>query len=39
MKRPGWNPIKRNRNIGTVAQGLSKNNKLVIRKKWAELTV
>jgi hypothetical protein len=37
--RPGWNPTKRNRKIGTADQGFSKNNKLVIPQKWSDLTV
>lgn len=37
--RPGWNPIKRNRKIGTADQGFSKNNKMVIPQKWSDLTV
>jgi hypothetical protein len=28
--RPGWNPTRRNRNIGTKAQGYGQNNSLVI---------
>ena len=39
MRKPGWNPIKRNRKIGTGGQGFSKNNKLVIPQKWSDLTV
>ncbi len=30
MNRPGYNPTRRNRNIGTGAQGHSQNNRLVI---------
>ncbi len=28
--RPGWNPVRRNRNIGTPAQGHGENNRLTI---------
>jgi hypothetical protein len=28
--RPGWNPLRRNRNIGTSRQGQGKNNRMVI---------
>jgi len=34
MKNSTWNPIRRNKNIGTKKSGLSKNNKLVIPKYW-----
>ncbi len=30
MRRPGWNPNKRNRNIGTTKQGHSRDNELTI---------
>ncbi|WP_156970493.1 hypothetical protein [Andreprevotia chitinilytica] len=32
--RPGWNPTRRNRNIGTKAQGYGSNNKLTIPESW-----
>ena len=28
--RRGWNPVRRNRNIGTAAPGHGENNRLVI---------
>ncbi|CAN7504086.1 hypothetical protein LJR118_003525 [Acidovorax sp. LjRoot118] len=28
--RPGWNPVRRNRNIGTPAQGHGEDNRLTI---------
>jgi len=34
MMRPGWNPVRRNRNIGTVRQGHGANNSLVIPESW-----
>jgi hypothetical protein len=37
--KPGWNPTKRNRKIGTADQGFSQNNKLVIPQKWSDLKV
>ncbi|MBE9100403.1 hypothetical protein [Vacuolonema iberomarrocanum] len=36
MKRPGYNPTRRNRNIGTEDASLSKDNKLVIPWAWAD---
>jgi hypothetical protein len=36
MKRPGYNPIRRNRNIGTENAGYGQNNRLVIPEKWTE---
>ncbi len=35
-KRPGYNPTRRNRNIGTEKAGYGKNNKLVIPWAWAD---
>ncbi|NJS36307.1 MAG: hypothetical protein HC765_07555 [Brachymonas sp.] len=32
--RPGWNPTKRNRKIGTKAQGHGQDNRLVIPQSW-----
>ncbi|ABW29063.1 ImmA/IrrE family metallo-endopeptidase [Acaryochloris marina] len=32
--RKGWNPTRRNRNIGTSKQGQGQNNQLVIPKSW-----
>ena len=34
--KPGWNPIRRNRNIGTSKQGYGKNNWLVIPERWSD---
>ena len=34
--RPGWNPLRRNRNIGTAKQGHGKDNKLVIPDSWRD---
>lgn len=34
--RPGWNPTKRNRNIGTKKQGHGRDNRLVIPQAWPE---
>lgn len=39
MKRSGWNPIRRNRNIGTSKQGYGKDNKLVIPDRWSDLSI
>lgn len=36
MQRPGYNPTRRNRNIGTEDAGFGKNNKLVIPWAWAD---
>lgn len=33
-RRAGWNPTRRNRNIGTSKQGRGKNNRLVIPESW-----
>lgn len=32
----GWNPTRRNRNIGTAKQGQGQNNRLVIPKSWPD---
>ncbi len=32
--RPGWNPSRRNRHVGTKAHGHGSNNKLVIPESW-----
>lgn len=32
--RPGWNPVRRNRNIGTPAQGHGEDNRLTIPESW-----
>lgn len=32
--RSGWNPVRRNRNIGTVRQGHGSNNRFVIPESW-----
>lgn len=34
--RAGWNPVRRNRNVGTKAHGHGSNNKLVIPESWHE---
>ncbi len=34
MKHPSYNPIRRNRNIGTVKSGHGQNNRLVIPWAW-----
>lgn len=36
MKRPGYNPTRRNRKIGTKHAGFGQNNKLVIPWAWAD---
>jgi hypothetical protein len=36
MKRPGYNPTRRNRNIGTESSGFGQNNRLVIPWAWAD---
>lgn len=38
MKHRGWNPTRRNRNIGTSKSGYSQNNKLVIPEPWHDLS-
>jgi hypothetical protein len=35
--RPGWNPTRRNRHVGTKAHGHGSNNRLVIPESWHEL--
>lgn len=32
--RPGWNPVRRNRNIGTARQGHGENKQMVIPESW-----
>jgi len=32
--RPGWNPVRRSRNIGTARQGHGENNRMVIPESW-----
>jgi len=32
--RPGWNPTRRNRHVGTKAHGHGSNNKLIIPESW-----
>lgn len=34
--RPGWNPARRNRNVGTKAHGHGSNNRLTIPESWHE---
>ncbi|MGB5108237.1 MAG: hypothetical protein WBO07_00465 [Formosimonas sp.] len=34
--RPVWNPVRRNKNIGTKAHGYGANNKLTILESWHE---
>lgn len=34
--RPGWNPTRRNRNIGTAKQGHGQDNRLVIPTGWPD---
>ena len=34
--RPGWNPTRRNRNVGTKAHGHGSNNNLTIPESWHE---
>jgi hypothetical protein len=36
MQRPGWNPVRRNRNIGTAKQGHGQDNRLVIPSDWRD---
>jgi len=36
--RPGWNPTRRNRNIGTKARGHGADNRLVIPDSWHQMT-
>ena len=36
VKRPGYNPVRRNRNIGTALAGRGQNNRLVIPAAWAD---
>lgn len=39
MKHNTWNPIRRNRNIGTGKSGHSKDNKFVVPERWSDLKV
>jgi hypothetical protein len=34
--RSGWNPTRRNRNIGTSKQGHGENNRFVVPRSWAD---
>ena len=34
--RPGWNPTRRNRNLGAAKQGHGRNNRMVIPKGWPD---
>jgi hypothetical protein len=34
MQRPGWNPVRRNRNVGTAKQGRGRDNRMVIPSNW-----
>src|SRR4051794_35354930 len=36
MHRPGWNPVRRNRNIGTARQGHGQDNRMVIPNVWRD---
>jgi hypothetical protein len=36
MQKPGWNPARRNRNIGTARQGHGQDNRLVIPGNWRD---
>lgn len=35
--RPGWNPTRRNKNVGTKAHGHGSNNRLTIPESWHEV--
>lgn len=39
MKHSGWNPARRNRNIGTAKAGFGQNNRLVIPGSWHDIRV
>ena len=39
MKNSGWNPARRNRNIGTEKSGHSRNNKFVVPDRWSDYKV
>jgi len=39
MKNSTWNPVRRNRNIGTAKSGYSNDNKFVVPEKWADYRV
>jgi hypothetical protein len=34
MRRPGWNPVRRNRHVGTKAHGHGDDNRLTIPQSW-----
>src|SRR5262245_2281674 len=36
MRKPGWNPSRRNRNIGTAKQGHGRDNRMVIPDTWRD---
>ncbi len=36
MRRSGWNPARRNRNIGTAKSGHGRDNRMVIPASWAD---
>jgi hypothetical protein len=36
MPRAGWNPLRRNRNLGTAKQGHGQDNRLVIPTSWRD---
>src|SRR4051812_26980586 len=36
MQRSGWNPGRRNRNIGTAKQGYGQDNRMVIPNTWRD---
>ena len=39
MKHSGWNPTRRNRNIGTEKSGSSRNNKFAVPERWADFRI
>jgi len=39
MKHSGWNPTRRNKNIGTEKSGHSQNNKFVVPERWVDFKV
>jgi len=39
MKPNAWNPVRRNRNIGTKKSGRSQNNSLVIPERWRDCRI
>jgi hypothetical protein len=36
MQQPGWNPTRRNRNLGTAKQGYGQDNRMVIPNNWLD---